>query len=74
MTTSPLSDYLARRATAAEGSLTLSALNKATGLHDSMYLVTILGTLLVLVLLAASRTVTRDHENLQEWMETAAHA
>jgi MFS family permease len=67
-----LSDYLARRAAAAEGSLTLSVWNKATGLHDAMYLVTILGALLVLMLFAASRTVTRDYMNLQKWMETAA--
>jgi len=39
----------------------------ASGLHSAMYVVPILGTLLSLVLLAGSRTVTKDVESLQEW-------
>jgi len=42
----------------------------AEGLHDAMYVVPLLDGLLVLVLLAASRTVKRDYENLQKWMST----
>jgi MFS family permease len=45
-----------------------SRLAIATGLHDAMYVVPLLGSLLVLVLYAASRTVKGDHEKLQKWM------
>ena len=43
---------------------------RALGLHDAMYMVPVLGVLLVLVLLAASWTVTGDYRKLQEWIKT----
>jgi MFS family permease len=48
---------------------------KAVGLHDAMHLIPVLTALLVLVLFAASRTVRKDHERLQQRMVagSAAH-
>jgi MFS family permease len=65
-----LSDRLARRA-AEEAGTTLAAVEtaahfRAVGLHHAMYVVPILATFLVLVLFAASRTITRDHNRLRE--------
>jgi hypothetical protein len=55
------SDTLARRAAAADGSAVVTELHKAVGLHDAMYLIPALDVVLVAVLIAASRTVTRDY-------------
>ena len=55
-----VSDHLARRAAAADGAETVTELHKAVGLHDAMYLVPALNAVLVVVLFAASQTVTRD--------------
>jgi MFS family permease len=75
-----LSDYFTRRAATAAGAFdatqqiapeTLArALEpfRAEGLHLAMYAIPVLGTLLTFVLLAASRTVTKDMEKLQSWM------
>jgi predicted MFS family arabinose efflux permease len=41
---------------------------KAVGLHEAMYIIPLLSIALVVVLFAASRTVTKDHRRLQEWM------
>lgn len=41
---------------------------RAEGLHSAMYIIPILSALLTLVLFAASRTVTKDIEKLQDWM------
>ena len=41
---------------------------RAEGLHKALYVVPALATLLAVVLLAASRTVTRDVDRLQAWM------
>jgi MFS family permease len=48
-----------------------AALNpyRAEGLHSALYIVPALAALLSLVLYAASRTVKRDVERLQEWMK-----
>jgi MFS family permease len=54
------SDFFARRAAAADGSSTVTELHKALGLHGAMYLIPVLAAVLVVVLFAASRTVTRD--------------
>jgi MFS family permease len=67
-----ISDAFARRAASLEGSSFITDSAKATGLHNAMYVVAILGALLVLVLFAASRTVTRDYNNLHKWMDAAA--
>jgi MFS family permease len=66
-----VSDFCARRAA---GSEPVTKLHSAIGLHDAMYLVPILGTLLVVVLFAASRTVTRDYRRLQERTQPTDHS
>jgi MFS family permease len=55
-----VSDFLARRAAAADGATVVSEVHKAVGLHDAMYLIPTLNAALVVVLFAASLTVTRD--------------
>jgi predicted MFS family arabinose efflux permease len=68
--TGSISDFFASRAAAIEGSTADSA--RAIGLHDAMYVVPFLGALLVVVLFAGSRTVTKDYLKLQKWMEATA--
>jgi MFS family permease len=67
-----LSDHFTRRAALAGGvtSLAPAALEpfRAAGLHAAMFVIPLLAVLLTLVLLAGSRTVTRDAAALQEWM------
>ena len=55
-------------------SLTQQALEpfRAQGLHNAMYIIPILGALLTIVLIAASRTVTKDMEKLQRWMRESS--
>jgi MFS family permease len=65
-----VSDYFAHRAMLAEGATQLSATARAIGLYHAMYLLPSLGIALVIVLFAASRTIEKDHQKLQEWMET----
>jgi predicted MFS family arabinose efflux permease len=67
-----ISDYFAGRAAAAEGAKEITDSARAVGLHDAMYVVPFLGALLVIVLFAASRTVKRDYEELQKWMDANA--
>ncbi|HXG67352.1 MAG TPA: MFS transporter [Blastocatellia bacterium] len=71
-----LSDFFTQRAAAAAGvvDMTPAALEpfRAAGLHSAMYAIPILGALLTLVLFAASRTVTKDMEKLQQWMRESA--
>ncbi len=62
-----LSDYHARQSAAAHGGA-VTEWDKAVGLHDALFIVPILAGVLVIVLFAASRTVTRDYQNLQRWM------
>jgi sugar phosphate permease len=70
-----VSDYFTGRAARAAGVVELSARTlepfRAEGLHSAMYIIPALGLLLTLVLLAGSRTVTRDMEKLQRWMRDA---
>jgi MFS family permease len=64
-----ISDFFAQRAREADGAEQLTAVHSALGLHDALlYVVPALGVALIVVLAIASRTVTRDHERLQEWM------
>jgi MFS family permease len=64
-----LSDRYSRSAAAAENTLPfISDSARATGLHDAMYIIPTLAAVLVVVLFAASRTVTRDYQNLQRWI------
>lgn len=67
-----LSDFFTKQAAAASGitDTAQAALEpfRAAGLHSAMYITPILAVLLALVLFAASRTVTKDMEKLQNWM------
>lgn len=63
-----LSDWCARRAAAADGSLDVTELHRAIGLHDAMYLVPLLNAVLVVVLFAAARTMPADYRRCQERM------
>lgn len=67
--TGGVSDHFARQAAAAEGASIITESARAIGLHHALYLVPVLGVGLVAVMFIASRTVTRDHKRLQEWME-----
>lgn len=70
------SDYFTARAARAAGvtELTWQSLEpfKAEGLHLAVYIIPVLGALLTLVLFAASRTVIKDTEKLQNWMREAS--
>ncbi|MCI0489503.1 MAG: MFS transporter [Blastocatellia bacterium] len=72
------SDYFTESAARAAGvfETTARALEpyRAEGLHSAMYAIPILGALLALVLLAGSRTVTKDMEKLQSWMRESKAA
>jgi MFS family permease len=65
-----VSDYYARQAAAAEGAETVTELHKAIGLHDAMYLIPTLNAALVVVLFAASRTVTADYLRCRKGVES----
>lgn len=71
-----LSDYFTKRAASVSGVVDMSqaALEpfRADGLHTAMYIIPLLGIFLTLILLAGSRTVTREIERLQEWMRKSA--
>jgi MFS family permease len=62
-----LSDFLARSSAEAagsvdaDGSIVVTAWHKALGLHDAMYAIPLLNAVLVLVLIAAARTVRKDY-------------
>lgn len=67
-----LSDFFTRRAAQAAGvtDAAQAALEpfRGAGLHSALYITPILGVLLALVLFAASRTVAKEMEKLQNWM------
>ncbi|MEP6788818.1 MAG: MFS transporter [Acidobacteriota bacterium] len=71
-----LSDFFTKRAAQVAGVTDISqaALEpfRAEGLHSAMYVIPILGVVLTFVLLAASRTVAKDVERLQDWMQKSA--
>jgi MFS family permease len=71
-----LSDHFTKQVATAAGIVDLSqkALEpyRGDGLHTAMYVVPVLGVLLGLVLFAASRTVSKDMENLEKWMAESA--
>jgi MFS family permease len=67
-----LSDQGARRAAAADGAPAATELHKAIGLHDAMYVIPVLNAALVLVLIAAARTVKGDYLRRQERAAAAA--
>lgn len=67
-----ISDYFTTQAAISAGVVekTAAALEpfRGAGLRSAMYLVPILSTLLMLVLFAASRTVKKDVEKINNWM------
>jgi len=71
-----LSSYFTRNAALAAGvtESSFQALRPfaAEGLHSALYIVPVFGVLLGIVLFAASRTVTKDMERLQQWMRECA--
>lgn len=66
------SDFYTRRAAAGAGvtAFTPQALEpfKGQGLHSAMFIIPMLIAMLAIVLYAASRTITKDMENLHNWM------
>jgi len=73
-----LSNYFTRQAASAAGvtDTSFQALRPfaAEGLHSALYVIPVFGILLGLVLFAASRTVAKDMEKLQNWMSDSASA
>ncbi len=71
--TGMLSDFFTKRAAQIAGVTDVSQIAlepfRAEGLHSAMYVIPILSVLLTFVLFAASRTVTKDIEKLQDWMK-----
>ena len=71
-----MSDYFTKRAANISGITDFSqtALEpfRAEGLHTAMYAIPILSVLLAIVLFAASRTVSKDIEKIQNWMRESA--
>lgn len=67
------SDYFTKQAATAAGvtEFTRQALEpfRAEGLHSAMFIIPALGALLMLVLFAGARTVTKDVDKLHRWME-----
>lgn len=67
-----ISDYFTTQAAIAAGITEFTAKTlepfRGAGLRSAMYLVPILSTLLMLVLFAASRTVKKDVEKINNWM------
>jgi predicted MFS family arabinose efflux permease len=72
--TGMISDYFTAQAADAAGVTehTVAALEpfRAAGLHSAMYAIPLLAVLLAIVLFAASRTVARDIDALQNWQRS----
>ena len=67
-----LSKHFTLRAMAAEGADVITDSARAVGLHDAMYIVPLLGVALAAVLAAGSRTVAKDHAELEHWLAAQA--
>jgi len=67
-----LSDYFTKQSASVAGVTEFSqtALEpfRAEGLHTAMYVIPVLGIVLTFILLAGSRTVTKEIERLHDWM------
>jgi len=67
------SDYFTKQAATNAGvtEFTRQALEpfRAEGLHSAMFIIPALGALLMLVLFAGARTVTKDVDKLHRWMQ-----
>ena len=71
-----LSDFFTTRAAqfagVTENSQTALEAFRAEGLHTAMYVIPILGVVLTAILLAGSRTVTKEIERMQTWMRESS--
>ena len=71
-----LSDFFTKRAAQLAGvtEITQAALEsfRAEGLHTAMFVIPILGVVLTVILLAGSRTVTKEIESIQGWMRESS--
>ncbi|MBI1762170.1 MAG: MFS transporter, partial [Acidobacteria bacterium] len=65
-----LSDHYA--AVARASGLVTAEAARASGLHSAFYIAPVVSLVLALVLFAGARTVARDMEKLQAWMQAAA--
>ena len=67
-----ISDHFTQQAAVAAGITEFTAKTlepfRAAGLRSAMYIIPVLSTLLMLVLFAASRTVKKDVEKIDDWM------
>jgi len=63
-----LSDHYARQAMTAAGGTAMTEAFRAEGLHNAFYVVPLVSLILAVVLYAASRTVAKDMNKLQNWM------
>ena len=66
--TGKLSDHFARLSMITAGESSITDAFRAVGLHDAMYVIPLCSFILSLVLFAATRTVSRDMNELQVWM------
>jgi len=64
-----LSDHYARQAMTAAGGAAMTEAFRAEGLHNAFYVVPLVSLILAVVLYAASRTVAKDMNKLQSWMQ-----
>jgi len=64
-----LSDHYARQAMIASGGTVMTEAFRAEGLHSAFYVVPLVSLILAVVLYAASRTVAKDMNKLQNWMK-----
>jgi MFS family permease len=67
-----ISDYFTQQAANGAGVTVFTQASlepfRAAGLHSAMYIIPVLSVLLTFVMYAASRTVTKEIEKLQNWM------
>jgi MFS family permease len=66
--TGKLSDHFARLSMIRAGESSITDAFRAVGLHDAMYVIPVCSFILSMALFAATRTVSRDVNELQVWM------
>ena len=66
--TGKLSDHFARLSMIRAGESSITDAFRAVGLHDAMYVIPVCSFILSMVLFAATRTLSRDMNELQVWM------
>lgn len=74
--TGVLSDHFTKKAAALAGVTDTAQIAlepfRAEGLHTAMYIIPILGLVLAAILFAASKTVTKEVNEMQDWMRDSA--